>query len=724
MSQLTRRQVLRIGVLASGALRLVPWRASAAPAATEPEPFRPNVFVSIDQKGAVEVTVPRPEMGQGVRTAIAVLVADELGASLDQVRLRQADFNPAYGDQYVGGSSSMPGSWGPLRSAGAAAREMLVQAAANQWRVPPAECDARDGIILHRPSGQQAKFAELVREAASLPLPESPRLRKLGAHPLLGGRSRGLDVPEIVRGKICFGLDTRVPGMLVAAIERAPLLGAKVESFDGSEAKKRRGVKAVVQVDPDRFPEFPENSPKPFPGVAVIADQTWHALKGRGVLRVQWSKGSEEHSEQLRAAWTARTEQRPHFIERADGDFDKALAAASQRHEAVYAVPFLAHAPMEPMNCTADVRADRCEVWAPTQDPKVAREVAALVSGLPPSAVVIHPTRMGGAFGRRFYSDFVAEAVHLSKETRAPVQVMWTREDDIRHCFFRPAGVHRLQAGLSGARIAAWSHHLVNASRGSFLRWKPEGGGELHPGEVDVTDFPANFIANFRLGYSEMPSAMPRGQWRAVEDSANVFVIQGFLDELAALTRRDPVDLQLEMLASDVGPKNRRRAFEASRLRAVIERVADKASWRNRGGHALGFAACFSHGAYVAEVAEVVRTSGGGIRLRRMVAAVDCGAPVNRLGIEAQVRGAIVYGLSAALHQQITVRAGRIEQESFTDYPPLRIHEMPEIEVHILESDARPGGMGEGALPPAAPAVANAVFALDGARLRELPLSI
>jgi isoquinoline 1-oxidoreductase beta subunit len=691
--------------------------------ASGPKQFRPNVFISIDEKGIVELTIPRPEMGQGVRTGIAVLLADELGASLEQLRLRQADFDPIYGDQYVGGSSSMPGSWRSLRAAAAAAREMLVQAAATRWGVPPEQCDAREGSVAHAHSGRKTKFGILVREAASLPLPKEPRLRTAGTHSLLGGRHRALDAPDIVSGKSRFGLDTHVPGMLVAVIERAPVLGSKLATFDDTEAQKSRGVKAVVPVDPDQFLEFSEDSPKPAPGVAVIADRTWHALKGRAALRVQWSQGSADDSDALRSSWTTRTTERPHFVERADGDFDKAFAAAELRHEAVYEVPFLAHATMEPMNCVADVRGGRCEVWAPTQNPKAACEVAALVSGLPPSAVVIHPTRMGGGFGRRFYSDFVAEAVHLSKVVGAPVKVVWTREDDMQHGFFRPAGIHRLQAAVSGGRIAAWSHHLVNASRGTFLRWKHQGP-ELHPGEVDPTDFPANFVPHFRLAYSESPAAAPRGQWRAVEDSANAFVIQGFLDELAALAHRDPLELQLEMLANDVGPKNRRRAYDASRLRGVIEHAADRSSWGSRRGRGLGFAASFSHGAYVAEVAEVAPGVSSGIRIQRIVAAVDCGIPVNRLGIEAQVRGAIVYGLSAALHQQITLRAGKIEQGNFGDYPPLRIHEMPEIEVHIVESDARPAGVGEGALPPAAPAVANAVFALSGTRLRKLPLPI
>jgi isoquinoline 1-oxidoreductase beta subunit len=717
-ARFTRREVLRIGALGTGALWLAPpWsQASAAM-------LRPNVFVQIDEQGIVEVTVPRPEMGQGVRTAIAVLVADELGASLDRVRLRQADFDPVYGDQYVGGSNSMRGSWRPLRAAGAAAREMLVQAAAKKWAVPASECDARDGHVVHAASGRRIRFGALVSRAASLPLPAEPKLRATGAHPLLGGRHRGLDVADIVRGKIRFGLDARAPRMLVATIERAPVFGARPASIDDQAALRSRGVRAVVPIDPDRFPEFPENSPKPAPGVAVIAEGTWHALQGRRALRIEWSETAREDSEKTRADWTARASQPPHFVERADGDFDAAFAAASLRHEAVYGVPYLAHATMEPMNCLADVRADRCEVWAPTQDPKGARDVAALVSGLPPSAVLLHPTRMGGGFGRRFYSDYIAEAVHLSKTVRAPVQVVWTREDDIRHCFFRPAGIHRLQAGLVGGRISAWSHHLVNASRGTYLRWQHEGGGELHPGEVDPTDFPANFIANFRLGYSEMPSAVPRGQWRAVEDSANVFVIQGFTDELAALAHRDPVDFQLDMLAHDVSPKDRRREYDAGRLRAVIELVADRAGWRGRPGSGAGFAACFSHGAYVAEVAEVARWPSGAVRVRRIVAAVDCGTPVNRLGIEAQVRGAIVYGLSAALHQQITLRDGKVEQENFAEYPPLRISEMPEIEVHIADSGAPPGGMGEGALPPAAPAAANALFALEGTRVRRLPFS-
>jgi isoquinoline 1-oxidoreductase beta subunit len=715
---LSRRQILRIGVLASGALQLLPHRAPAKTAAR----FRPNLFLEMDGTGAVEITVPRPEMGQGVRTALAVLVADELGASLDRVRLRQADFDPRYGPQYVGGSNSMRGSWGPLRAAGAAAREMLVGAAAKRWGVPAEQCDARDGMVLHAASGRRTGFGGLLAEASRLAVPKEPKLRATGAHPLLGGRHQGLDAPEIARGAIRFGIDARLPGMLIASIERAPAFGARPVRVDAAAALRGRGVRAVLQVDPDRFPEFPEDSPKPPAGVAVLADRTWHAMQGRKALDIGWSGGSADDSESLRREWSARVLQAPHFVERADGDFDQALAAATLRHEAIYEVPFLAHATMEPMNCLAWVQAGRCEVWAPTQDPEGAHAIATLVSGLPPSSVILHPTRMGGGFGRRFYSDYVAEAVHLSKAAGVPVQVIWTREDDLRHCFYRPAGIHRLQAGLSGNRISAWSHHLANASRGTFLRWKPEGSGELHPGEVDPVDFPANFIPNFRLGYTEMPSAVPRGQWRAVEDSANVFVVQGFLDELAALARRDPLEMQLEMLANEVNPKDPRRAYDAGRLRAVIELAADRAGWKGR-KRGTGFAACFSHGAYVAEIAEVSRWPSGGVRVQRMVAAVDCGTPVNRLGIEAQVRGAIVYGLSAALHQQITFRAGRAEQENFADYPPLRMGEMPEIEVHIAGSGAPPGGMGEGALSPAAPAVTNALFALDGTRIRRLPFS-
>ncbi|HTO96833.1 MAG TPA: molybdopterin cofactor-binding domain-containing protein [Myxococcales bacterium] len=716
---LTRRQVLRIGALATGAL--LPWPARSAERA-DPD-FRPNVFVQIDGKGRVEVTIPRPEMGQGVRTAIAVLVADELGVPLDRVRLRQADFAPEYGPQYVGGSNSMRGSWGPLRAAGAAAREMLVQAAATRWSVPVEECDAREGSVVHSQSGRRAPFGSLVRAAAALPVPASPKLRDAAGRPLVGGRHRGLDVPDIVRGAVQFGLDVRVPGMLVASVERSPSYGARPERIDGRAALGSKGVKAVVSIDPDRLPEFPENSPKPPPGVAVIADGTWQAMQARKSLRIEWSGGSADDSERMRQDWSARLLQPPHFVERNDGEFDKAFASAERRHEATYEVPFLAHAPMEPMNCVADVRPDRCDVWAPTQDPEGAHRVARLVSGLPGESVKIHPTRMGGGFGRRFYSDYVAEAVHLSKSVKAPVQVAWTREDDIRHCFFRPAGIHRLQGGVTAGRVSAWSHHLVNASRGTFLRWTPEGGGELHPGEVDRTDFPANFVPDFRLAYSEMPSSVPRGQWRAVEDSANVFVVQGFLDELAALAGRDPVELQLEMLSKDIGPAKPRREYDAGRLRAVIEMAAERAGWSARKA-GTGFAACFSHGGYVAEIAEVSRWPGGGVRVRRMVAAVDCGTPVNRLGIEAQVRGAIVYGLSAALHQQITVRNGMAEQENFADYTPLRIAEMPEIEVHIVDSSAPPGGMGEAALSPAAPAVANALFSLDGTRVRRLPLPI
>lgn len=744
-----RRSFLRVGIAATGGLLIgvgLPVRGAPpreADAAALPgmasdatggsgSSFAPHAFVRIDPDSTVTLTAPRPEMGQGVRTALPMLVAEELEVEWRSVRVEQADLGEAYAGyggqtmgQYVGGSSSVRRSWEPLRRAGAVARTLLVMAAARQWGVEPASCRAERGEVVHPSTDRRLSYGALVQPASRLdpPDPAAVRLKEPADFTLVGTPRVNVDAPEIVVGEARFGLDFRVPGMLYAAVARAPTFGARVRSVHVEAALTLPGVRRVVPIDTDAFPDFPPNSPKPPDGVAVVADSTWAALRGRDALEVEWSGGAG--SESTDGFWRRCEEalrRSPDRVLREDGTFERAYGQAEVRHEAEYRVPFLAHMPMEPLSCTARVEADGCEVWVPTQNPVSARGIAALVTGLPPEAVAVHPLRMGGAFGRRFYSDFVAEAAQLSREVGSPIQVVWSREDDVRHGLYRPAALHRLRAALGADGLpVAWSHRMANASRARHLG----RGGEPGDGELSARDFPAGFVPHFRLGYSEVESAIPRGQWRAIRYSANVFVLESFLDELADLAGRDPLAYRLALLERrGAAPEGRLDAGRTGRLRRVLQLAAHRAGWGARPpfGRARGLAGSYANGAFVAHVAEASVDDRGRPRVHRVVSAVDCGFAVNPDGVRAQVEGSVALGISAALGEEITVREGRVVQGNFDDYPILRMDRMPEVVVHIVPSDEPPSGMGEGALPPAIPAATSAISAAAGARVRELPL--
>jgi isoquinoline 1-oxidoreductase beta subunit len=558
----TRRVFLLSGAAATGGLALGTAflrLGRAGPGA----PFVPGPFLSIGADGVVTVTVARAEIGQGSRTALAMIVAEELDADWSKVRIEQGDLDPKYGEQYVGGSAVVRTSWKPLRQAGAAAREMLVAAAARQWGVQPRDCRTESGRVIHPPSGRASEYGQLVALARAETVPKNAALKDPTTFRIIGKSRANLDHAAIVEGRMRFGIDTRVPGMLFAVIERAPVLGGKPARLGTERARKVLGVRDVVIVDGDSMPEFGENNPKPANGVAVVADSTWAALQGRRALEVDWDHrgGGVESTARMRKACIAASRLPSRWVTERGGDIDHALSTCHQRIEAVYETPLLAHAPMEPMNCVADVRPGRCEVWAPCQNPEYVRDAAERITGLPPGATRVHVTRSGGAFGRRFYADFAAEAIAVSKAVGAPVQVVWTREDDLRYDFYRPAGYHVLRGGLDAAgRIAAWEHRLWNASRGHFLKWRGPAGGELNPGELSRDDYPVSYAPAFRFGYTPIESRIPRGQWRAVENSSNVFVTQSFLDELAHLARADPLEFQIELLARPPPPDSIRRA--------------------------------------------------------------------------------------------------------------------------------------------------------------------
>lgn len=738
VGDVTRRDFLRVGATAAGGLFVAVYLPgcdrgekesdgdvlAGMPEAAPGEAL--GAFVEIDPQGIALLTVQRPEIGQGSRTALAMILAEELAVPWESVRVRQAGLDEeAYGPQYTGGSDSVERSWDRLRAAGATARELLERAAAERWGVEASAVRAENGSVVHEGSGRRLGYGELAGDAAGLEPPTEPTLKDAAEFTLVGRGRRGVDIPEIVAGRITFGLDVRVPNMARAVVARAPVYGGRVRSFDDGAAREVPGVVDVVRIDAGGLPAFPPNNPKPADGVAVVAESTWAAMKGREALTVEWDHGpgADEDSDAQAEAWARRARGHGDAVIRSDGDVEGALAGAARTLEAEYRVPFLAHAPMEPMNCVAEVREDACEVWAPTQNPAYVRAAVALATGVSPESVRVHVIRSGGGFGRRFYADYAAEAAYLSASVGRPVQVVWTREDDVQYSFHRPAGCHRLRGGLDGeGHVVAWHQHLVNAPRAAYLgrRFDPAEQGEIEP-----FDYPAEFVPNLRYEYSAAESLVPRGQWRAVEPSSNVFVQQSFVDELARAAGRDPLEFQLSLLGEDRDvPWYGGRSWPSGRLRRVLELASERAGWGEplAEGRGRGIAASYANSSFVAHVVEVTVGADGALSVDRVVSAVDCGLVVNPSGARAQVEGCVVYGLSAALYGEITVRGGRAVQSNFHDYRPLRMREMPEVEVHFIQGADRPQGMGEPPLPPLAPAVTNAIFDATGVRIRRLPI--
>jgi isoquinoline 1-oxidoreductase beta subunit len=676
-------------------------------------PFAPNAWLQIDTDGTVTVTIDKSEMGEGNHTALAMIVAEELDADWSKVKVGALPDNPAGWSRRMstGGSTSVRTSWDILRKAGATARAMLVAAAAQTWGAEPAACSTANGVVSHTGTSHRLTYGELAQKAASIPIPENPPLKDPKDFRLIGRRTHRLDTPSKVNGTAQFGIDVRVPGMLIASIERSPTFGGKVKSFDPARAKAMPGVRHVVQL---------EGTPwmgtggawgvGTESGVGVVADTYWQAVEGRRELQITWDEGPAGSLGDIPAQLAALAGQTG-VTARKDGDAAAALAAAAKKIDAIYTVPFLHHATMEPMNCTAHVRADGCDVWAPTQNQTRAQEVAAEAAGLPKERVRIHTTLLGGGFGRRLESDFVVEAVRLSKAVNAPVKVIWSREDDTKHGFYRPATYNRLTAGLDGQnKPVAWTHHIVAPP--ILLKFGPLQNGidaTLIDGASDVPYAFPNVLVDQVA--ADLP-AIPLGFWRSVGASQNAFVVESFMDELAALAGRDPYEFRRELLQAK--PRHLR----------TLELAATKAGWGTPlpAGRARGIALAEWEPTTCAEVAEVSVAPDGTVRVHRVVCAVDCGPVVNPDTLEAQMQGGVVFGLSAALYGEITIENGRVKQGNFTDYPVLRIPEMPVVEVYTVPSTDSLGGIGEPSVPPTAPAVCNAIFAATGKRIRNLPI--
>jgi isoquinoline 1-oxidoreductase beta subunit len=721
-ASMTRRDFVRTGALASGlvlAIQLPAWaRGGLGAIARTARTLSPSAFLQITTDGAVTVWLTKSEMGQGIRTVFPMIVAEELELPLESIKLEQATADARFGDQYTWASSSVSDLWTPLRTAAAQAREMLVGAAARTWGVPADECRATSGAVVHTASGRRASYGELVTVAAALEVPAQPALKEPKSFTVLGKATHRVDAPSKVDGSARFGLDVRLPGMLYACVARCPVFGRNLSGYEDAGARSIPGVRDIIPLEAGELvvDDFWLNR---LPGaVAVVADSTWAAIEGCRALSCRWdgSLESEFDSARLTRIFRDRASQSGQ-LGRNEGDAPTALTQAARVIEAVYEAPFQAHATMEPMNCTADVRAGRCDIYVPTQYPTGVQQLAERLTGLPSDAVTVHTTLLGGGFGRRSEMHWVIDAIRVSSAIHRPVQVVWTREHDIQHDNYRPASYHVLRGGLDGTgRITAWMHRVVAPSvvgwhAPSMLQSAPDKTAEeALDGAADL----AYAIPNLRVEYCPVATPVPLGWWRSVYASQNCFANESFLDELAREAGRDPFELRHELLA------------EAPRHRRVLELAAEKAGWGTAppAGRARGIAVhkLFSD-TVIAQVADV-SVEGGAVRVHRVVCAVDCGLALNPDTIAAQIEGGVVYGLTAAVKGEITLEGGRVKQSNFNDYPLLRMKEMPKVEVHLVESTDAPHGVGEPSVPPIAPAVANAVFQATGTRLRRLPLAL
>jgi len=727
---INRRTFVAQGAIAGAGLvigvRLSPVKAFAQE--NEKGPKKPVVnpfdaYIHVKPDGKISLVVAKSEMGQGIKTGLAMLLAEEAEVDFNSVSVEQAETRPdIYAHMGTGGSGSTMENFMPLRRAGATVRDLMITAAAQKWNVPKNECRAKSGAVVHEKSSRRTTYGELVEAAQKLPLPdpEKVELKDASDFELIGHATPRVDIPSKVNGSAVFGLDVRVPEMLFAVVARCPTFGGKHAHFDATKAKAVPGVKQVFEISALGRDMFTAG------GIAVVADSTWATMKGRDALQIQWDNGAAaaESTSTLHTALHAGAAKAGKRV-RNDGDVDAVLSNGAKRVEATYEFPFLAHATMEPMNITVHARSGEAEVWAPTQSPDWVQRTVAKILDLKPEKVVVHTTLMGGGFGRRYMADYPAEAAQIAKVVGKPVQLVWSREDDMTHDFYRPAACHQMKGAVhQNGRPLAWSHTIASTSIGAF--WDPPDHQAPEKSEVGGAEQMPYAIPNVRLEYNHVASAVPPLWWRSVEHSFNGFAVECFIDELAAAAGQDPVQFRKTLLVKPANWKAKNDEDpDPARLRAVMEMAADKSRWGNPlpKGKGRGIATYHSFGSYICEVAEV-SVQGDSFKVDRMVAAIDCGQIVNPESVRAQAESAIIYGLSAALKNEITVKNGAIEQTNFDGYDPIRISEAPPIEVYLVKSKDEPGGMGEPALPPAAPAVANAIFAACGKRVRKLPFQL
>jgi CO/xanthine dehydrogenase Mo-binding subunit len=703
----SRRTFLVAGAAAGGGLLLgfyLPQRVIAEAATAGTDVFGPNAFVRIRPDNSVTLVMPQVEMGQGTYTSMSMLIAEELEVDLVQVTLEAAPpddklyANPLTGFQVTGGSTSVMAYWEPLRRAGATARVMLIAAAANDWSVNPQSCRAEKGAVVDPATGRRLKYGELADAAAKLPVPDKVALKDPKDFTLIGTPAKRIDTPDKVNGKAQFGIDAIVPGMKIAAVAACPVFGGKLVNVDDSKAMAIKGVRQVVRLDD---------------AVAVVGDHMWAAMQGLAALDIDWDDGPNANVstasivEQMEVA-----SQKEGVVAHKEGDIAKGMTDSARKVEAVYEVPFLAHAAMEPMNCTVHVREDGCNIWVGNQVVSRAQAAAAQVTGLPPEKVQVHNHLIGGGFGRRLDVDGITQAVAIAKQVDGPVKVIWSREEDIQHDVYKPYFFDRMTAGLdaNGTPIA-WHHRITGSS--VWARWLPPTfKNGFDPDTIEGAEPPYE-LPNILLDYvRHEPPGLTTGNWRGVGPTHNIFVVESFIDELAAAAKKDPVEYRRGLLG------------KSPRVLGALNLAAEKAGWGQplAPGLGRGVSVQLAMGTYLSQIAEVEVSKDGEVSVRRVVCALDCGMAVNPDTIAAQIEGGIIFGISAALWGEITLKNGRVEQNNFNDYRVLRINETPLIEVHLVKSTEAPGGIGEPGTIGIAPAMTNAIFALTGKRIRKLPI--
>ncbi len=707
---ISRREFLKTGAIISGGLILgfsLPLSAESL-AKKSAKIFAPNAFIRVGTDNIITIIVNKSEMGQGVYTSLPMLIAEELECDISKVKIQSAPVDPAYNHtewghvQGTGGSSSVRSTWVQFRKAGASARMMLIAAAANIWKVDPSECSAEKGFVIHNKTKKRRSFGSLAEKASHLKPPKDVSLKSPENFKIIGKPTKHLDAKEKVNGTAIFGIDVKVPGMLTTLIARPPVFGAKVKGFSDEKTLQVKGVTNVVQIPS---------------GIAVVAKDFWSAYKGIEALDIKWDEGNNAglSTDAMRSHYSSLAKT-PGVVARKEGEAKQEFMKAAKQITAEYEVPYLAHAPMETLNCLVDLKDNRCDIWTGTQLQTIDRNSAAAILGLKQENVHLHTTFLGGGFGRRAnpHSDFVSEAVHIAKALKKPVKVIWTREDDIKGGYYRPMWYDRISAGIDDkGTLTAWMHTIVGQSviEGTPFEQAEKKNGVDETSVEGANDIPYN-IPNILVDLHSPKVGVPVLWWRSVGHSHTAFVVESFIDEIAHAANKDPYEFRRMLL------KNH------PRHKAVLELAAEKAGWDKpvEKGKGRGISVHKSFGSFIAQAAEVSVEKSGEVRVHKVICSIDCGRVVNPSTVAAQMESGIVFGLSAALFGSITLKNGRVEQSNFHDYPMLSMKNMPKVEVHIVKSEATPEGVGEPGVPPIAPAVCNAIFALTGKRIRRLPI--